>query len=220
MLDTGPMLETAPTGELAERATRYWWVVLLSALAWLLTAMIVFRFDYLSVLAVAVLFGCIAIAAGVMELGLAAASAGWWRVLHAVLAGVFTAIGVTAFFTPGGTFVGLAAIFGFYFVFAGAWDLSVALWTRREASTWWVQAIVGVIELGLGIWAAGYWQRSAVLLVAFVAAMSLLRAVTQIVFAFRLYELHRSLAHGAARQPARSSTTSARPATGTGAPAT
>jgi uncharacterized membrane protein HdeD (DUF308 family) len=53
-----------------------------------------------------------------------------------------------------------------------------------------VQALSGLIELGLGFWAAGYWDRSATLLVAFVGAMALIRGVNEIVLAFRLHELH------------------------------
>jgi uncharacterized membrane protein HdeD (DUF308 family) len=179
--------------EVAARATAYWWLSLVSGFCWILLSAIVFRFDYASVTAVAVLFGCVAIAAGVMEVAFAAASKGAWKLLHGLLGVVLAAIGVVAFFTPGGTFVGLAAVFSFYFVLAGAWDLSIALWTRHEHSAWWLQALSGVVELGLGFWAAGYWNRSALLLIAFVGAMALMRGVVQIVFAFRLHELHRAL---------------------------
>jgi len=37
---------------------------------------------------------------------------------------------------------------------------------------------------------AGYWDRSATLLVAFVGAMALLRGINEIVLAFRLHEMH------------------------------
>jgi uncharacterized membrane protein HdeD (DUF308 family) len=47
----------------------------------------------------------------------------------------------------------------------------------------------GIIELALGFWAAGYWSRSAILLVAWVAAFAVIRGVTNIVLAFRLREL-------------------------------
>ena len=44
-------------------------------------------------------------------------------------------------------------------------------------------------ELALGFWAAGYWGRNAILLVAWVAALAVIRGVTNIVLAFRLREL-------------------------------
>ena len=64
-----------------------------------------------------------------------------------------------------------------------------ALDARSLNDGWWVQALSGLIELGLGFWAAGYWDRSATLLVAFVGAMALLRGINEFVLAFRLHEL-------------------------------
>ena len=175
---------------LVERTTRYWWLVLLTGIAWILFSAIVFRFDYTTVTAIAVLFGIVAIAVGVSELFAAMLAQGWWRVL-AILAGVFfIVVGIVAFFKPGNTFVGLAAVISFYFVFAGTWNLITGIWTRSVNSAWWVQALSGAVELGLGFWAAGYWNRSVTLLVAFVGAMALIRGVTEIVLAFRLHEAH------------------------------
>lgn len=183
-----------PAAALVERQTRYWWLVLLTGIAWILTAMIIFRFDYASVAAIAWLFGFVAIAVGVSELFVAWMAHGWWRVLAGLLGVFFVVAGVVAFFKPGGTFVGLAAVFSLYFVFAGSWNLVTALWTRSMNDAWWVQALVGLIELGLGFWAAGYWERSATLLVAFVGAMALLRGINEIVLAFRMHQVHSRVA--------------------------
>jgi uncharacterized membrane protein HdeD (DUF308 family) len=179
-----------PAAALTERMTRYWWLVLLTGIAWIAVAAIVFRFDYASVTAIAWLFGWVAIAVGVSELFVSIMARGWWKILSAVLGAIFVVIGIVAFFTPGGTFVGLAAVISFYFVFAGSWNLVTALWTRSVNEAWWVQALSGLLELGLGFWAAGYWDRSATLLVAFVGAMALLRGINEIVLAFRLHEMH------------------------------
>ncbi len=179
-----------PATALIERMTRYWWLVLLTGVAWIAVAVIVFRFDYGSVTAIAWLFGWVAIAVGVSELFVTAMTQGWWRILTALFGAIFIVTGVVAFFKPGGTFVGLAAVISFYFVFAGSWNLVTALWTRAANQAWWVQALTGVIELGLGFWAAGYWERSATLLVAFVGAMALLRGINEIVLAFRLHDVH------------------------------
>ncbi|MDP9285872.1 MAG: hypothetical protein M3P41_13115, partial [Actinomycetota bacterium] len=103
--------------ERAERIGRYWWLLLVSGIAWIVVSAIVFRFDYNSVVAVAVLFGVLAITIGTMEVALAMVSRGWWRVLHGLLGAIFVVTGVVAFFTPGDTFVGLAAVISFYFVF-------------------------------------------------------------------------------------------------------
>jgi uncharacterized membrane protein HdeD (DUF308 family) len=60
---------------------------------------------------------------------------------------------------------------------------------RREIDVWWVQLITGIIEVALGFWAAGYYGRSAVLLIAWVAAIAILRGVRDIVLAFRVREV-------------------------------
>jgi uncharacterized membrane protein HdeD (DUF308 family) len=179
-----------PAAALLERFTRYWWLVLLTGVAWIAVAVIVFRFDYTSVRAIAWLFGWLAIAVGATEFFAATMAQGWWRILSVLLGAIFVVVGVVAFFTPGDTFVGLAAVISFYFVFAGSWNLITALWTRSVNEGWWVQALSGLIELGLGFWAAGYWERSATLLVAFVGAMALLRGINEIVLAFRLHQMH------------------------------
>jgi len=178
--------------ERAERVGRYWWLLLLSGIAWIVVAAIVFRFDYTSVVAVATLFGILAIAIGGAELALAMMSQHWWRLLHALLGVVFVATGVIAFFTPGDTFVGLAAVISFYFIFAGVWDVVSSL-AMRELPGWWIQLISGLLELGLGYWAAGSWRVSATVLVAFVGAIVFIRGVTQISLAFSIRSVREAL---------------------------
>ena len=178
--------------ERAERVGRYWWLLLLSGIAWIVVAAIVFRFDYTSVVAVATLFGILAIAIGGAELALAMMSQHWWRLLHALLGVVFVATGVIAFFTPGDTFVGLAAVISFYFIFAGVWDVVSSL-AMRELPGWWIQLISGLLELGLGYWAAGSWRVSATVLVAFVGDIVFIRGVTQISLAFSIRSVREAL---------------------------
>jgi uncharacterized membrane protein HdeD (DUF308 family) len=179
---------------LVERSTRYWWLVLITGIAWILFSVIVFRFDYTTVTAIAVLFGIVAIAVGISELFAAFLARGWWRVL-AIVAGVFfIAVGIVAFTKPGNTFVGLAGVISFYFVIAGSWNLITGIWTRSVNSAWWVQTVTGIVELGLGFWAAGYWNRSVTLLVAWVGAMALIRGINEIVLAFRMHEAHEAAA--------------------------
>ena len=71
----------------------------------------------------------------------------------------------------------------------------------RESEQSWYELLIDLKTRGLslapklaigdgalGFWAAGYWSRSATLLVAFVGAMALLRGINEIVLAFRLHE--------------------------------
>jgi uncharacterized membrane protein HdeD (DUF308 family) len=166
-----------------------WWLLLVTGIGWMLVGLIVLRFDYTSVTAIAVLFGFIAIAAGVLEIGVMILASGLWKVLHALLAVIFIGTGIIAFIHPGDTFRALAAVISFFLVLAGTFDIIVSISTRREIEVWWLQLVGGIIELGLGFWAAGYYGRSAILLVAWVAAFTLIRGVRDIVLAFRVREL-------------------------------
>jgi uncharacterized membrane protein HdeD (DUF308 family) len=177
--------------EAAEAAARYWWLFVISGVAWLAVSMVIFRFDWTSVLAIGVLFGTIAVIAGVLEIAAGMASSRGWMILHLLLGAVFLVVGVLSFFTPGDTFVALAALVSFFFVFAGAFDIVTSIATRTEVPFWWVQLVSGILEVGLGFWAAGYWNRSVLLLVAFVGASTLFRGVGAIVFGFKLLQLHR-----------------------------
>ncbi len=166
-----------------------WWLLLITGIGWTLVGLIVLRFDYTSVSAISILFGCIAIAAGVLEVGVVFMAAGWWKLFHGILAALFIVSGIVAFIHPGNTFQALAAVFSFFLIFAGTWDLVVSISTRHEIDVWWLQLIGGLIELVLGFWAAGYYGRSAVLLVAWVAAFTIIRGVRDIVLAFRVRQI-------------------------------
>ena len=166
-----------------------WWLLLITGVAWILVGLIVLRFDYTSVSAISLLFGFVALAAGILEIGMVFLAEGWWKLFYAILAIVFIVAGIVAFIHPGNTFEALAAVFSFFLIFAGTWDIIVSISTRKEIEVWWLQLIGGIIELVLGFWAAGYYGRSAVLLIAWVAAFTLIRGVRDIVFAFRVREV-------------------------------
>jgi uncharacterized membrane protein HdeD (DUF308 family) len=166
-----------------------WWLFLITGIGWMLVALIVLRFDYTSVSAISILFGIVAIAAGVLEIGVTLIADGWWKLLHGVLALVFIVAGIVAFIHPGDTFAALAAVFSFFLIFAGTFDIIESISVRHEIEVWWLQLIGGIIELGLGFWAAGYYGRSAVLLVAWVAAIAVIRGFMNILFAFRVREV-------------------------------
>src|SRR5262245_47077705 len=166
-----------------------WWLFLLLGIGWALVALIVLRFDYTSVSAISILFGIVAIAAGVLEIGALILANGWWKLLHLILVIVFIGAGIVAFIHPGNTFAALAAVFSFFLIFAVFFDIIISISTRHEIEVWWLQLVGGIIELVLGFWAAGYYGRSAVLLIAWVAAFAIIRGIRDIVLAFRIREV-------------------------------
>jgi uncharacterized membrane protein HdeD (DUF308 family) len=176
------------------RALPRWWLFLITGIGWELVGLIVLRFDYTSVRAISILFGVVAIAAGILELVLLVVVQGWWKLLHALLSIVFIATGVVSFIHPGDTFVALAAVVSFFLVLSGTFDVIMSISARKEIEVWWLQLIGGIIQLALGFWAAGYYGRSAVLLIAWVAAFAIIRGVRDIVFAFRVRQLQQGVA--------------------------
>jgi uncharacterized membrane protein HdeD (DUF308 family) len=174
--------------------TKHWWLLLVTGVAWVVIAVLILRFDYTTVAAIAVLFGvfCFAAAANEVTVSAVTPSRGW-RILHWLLAVLFIVVGVVAFFRPSDTFVGLAAVMSFYFVFRGAFDIATSFAASRVPG-WWVLLLVGIAEIAIGFWAAGSWNASVVVLVSWVAAGALIHGVGQIASAF----LVRKVGHGAA----------------------
>jgi len=178
--------------ELAESASRMWWLYLITGILWLWVTLIILSLDIDTVYAIAILFGFVAIGAGINEFFAIGVSTKGWKIVHGVLGVVFIAAGIVAFFRPQGTFVALAAIVAWVLLFKGIFDIILAL-VSHPAHLWWVGLIVGTVEILLAFWAAGYFRGSAILLVAWVAALTLLRGITEIVLAFRLRHLKKEL---------------------------
>jgi len=178
-----------PVPRLLARSLPPWWLLLLTGLSWTLVGFILLRFDYTSVYSISLLFGFVAIAAGVMEVVATFLASGWWKLLSLLLAIAFFAAGVISFIHPGDTFLALAAVFSFFLLFAGTFDIVQSISARHEIEVWWLQLVGGIIEVVLGFWAAGYYGRSAVLLVAWVAAFAVIRGVRDFVLAFRVREV-------------------------------
>jgi uncharacterized membrane protein HdeD (DUF308 family) len=182
----GSVIPAGPVQRLLAHALPPWWLLLITGTAWMIAGLVLLRFDYVSVYSISLLFGFVAIAAGVLEVGLIFLADGWWKLLNAILALAYLAAGVVAFIHPGDTFVALAAVFSFLLLFAGTFDIIRSISARHEIEVWWLQLIGGIIEIALAFWAAGYYGRSAVLLVAWVAAFAVIRGVRDIVFAFQV----------------------------------
>jgi uncharacterized membrane protein HdeD (DUF308 family) len=183
-----------PEREVVREAAGLWWLFLVTGLIWLVVSLIIFRFDYASVGAISVLFGIVAIFAGVNEFMKMGASSTGWKIFHGLFGLVFVVVGIIAFVHPGDTFRALAAVMSFFLVFAGVLNVVLAIATKDEIPVWWLTLVIGIVEILLGFWAAGYWGRSAALLVIWVGAMCLTRGITEIVFAFKLHGLKRELA--------------------------
>jgi uncharacterized membrane protein HdeD (DUF308 family) len=190
--DAKDRVEDGPLGRFLAPVTDNWWLLLVTGIAWLLVSIVIFRFDYTTVAAVSVLFGIVALGAGANEVLLATVSSKGWRVAYLVMAGLSFVVAIVSFIHPGDTFVALAALVSFYLVFRGSFDLIMAFSLSRYLPGWWLLVITAIAELLIGFWAAGSWNNSVVVLVAWVGAAALTRGITEIVGAFQLRDVGRT----------------------------
>jgi uncharacterized membrane protein HdeD (DUF308 family) len=175
--------------EVVREAARLWWLYLVTGILWIVVSLVIFRFDYTSVASISYLFGIIAIFFGINEFfGLGTMTAGW-KVVHVLFGILFVAAGIFALIHPYDTFEALAAIIGIVLVAKGVLDIVVAFVTKDDIHIWWLQLIIGIIEVLLGFWASGNFARSTVVLVIWVAAACLARGITEIITAFKLHGL-------------------------------
>jgi uncharacterized membrane protein HdeD (DUF308 family) len=168
-----------------ELADQLWWVPLVTGSLWVLFALVVFRFDYTSVSALSILLGTVCLAAALVEAIGAAGSHGWWRAIHVGLAIVFAVLGVVAYVHPGDTFEALAAVFAFYLLVRGIYEIVVAV-ISHGTELWWVGLVTGTVQVLLAFWAAGDFGHEAFLLVVWVGASALARGIAEFVTAFRI----------------------------------
>jgi uncharacterized membrane protein HdeD (DUF308 family) len=173
--------------------SRFWWLLLITGVAWIVLSIAILRFNYTTVAAVAVLFGLYCLVAAVNEIMIGALSSSTgWRIAHGLLAALLVVAGVVSLANFGATFATLAAIISFYFIFRGCFDIVMAF-AGNTVSGWWVLLICGLIELGLGFWAAGSWNNSVVVLVAWVAAGALVHGIGEIALAFQIHQGRRGI---------------------------
>jgi uncharacterized membrane protein HdeD (DUF308 family) len=74
----------------------------------------------------------------------------------------------------------------FYLVVKGTFDIILSLAVRSAMDLWWLRLLIGLVEVLVGFWAAGSWDRSVVLLVAWVGVVALTRGISELVLAFSL----------------------------------
>jgi uncharacterized membrane protein HdeD (DUF308 family) len=177
--------------EVLQEAASRWWIFLLSGIAWLVFSLIVFQWDYTTIYAISILFGCIALVAAMNEFMLISVATTGWKIVHGILGVLFVIAGLWALVHPHNAFATLAALVGFFLLFKGIFDLTVAFMTKEQFELWWLQLIVGIVEILLAFWVAGSFRKSAALLVIYVGVVALLRGITELFVAFKLKGLGR-----------------------------
>ena len=180
--------------ELAEEAADRWWMFLVTGIGWLVFALLVFQWDYTTVYAISILFGIVALVAGINEFFQIVVSSTGWKFVHGILGVLYVIVGVWALVNPRSAFTTLAALVAFFLLFKGIFDLTVAFMTKDEFDLWWLQLVLGIVEILLAFWVAGSFRTSAIFLVAYVGIIALSRGITELFVAFKLKGLRKQLA--------------------------
>jgi uncharacterized membrane protein HdeD (DUF308 family) len=183
---------------LLREGSRYWWVLLLIGIAWLVVAWVVLRANITSLVTVGVLLGCLFIAAGINEVLFAGVVAGGWKVLHWAMAVIFLLGGLWAFIRPVNTFFALASVLGLILLFYGAFEIVRGVASREENRLWWVGLVTGILLILLAFWVSSSDRvfnlaNRAFLILFWVGFMALIRGFTQIMLAFSVRRAGRQL---------------------------
>lgn len=174
---------------IVREGARYWWVFLLSGIAWLLIAWLVLRMDITSIAAVGVLLGVVFLVASVNEVGLGSLMSGGWKILHYVMALIFFIGGLWSLVRPIDTFFALASVLGLILIFYGTFEIARAFSSRDVNPYWWIGLITGILLLLLAFWVSGSDRVYALaqrtyLILFWVGFFALFKGITQIVNAF------------------------------------
>ena len=186
--------------EALRRVTGTWWLFLILGIIWILFGMFVLSYNVGSLLALAIFAGVTFIMTGINQI-LAAGRVESWGWLYLV-GGVLSIIaGIIAFVWPGKTLVVISVVLAWFLVFKGIVDI-VGAFSNHGRPYWWVTLILGILELLLGMWAAGYPGRALVVFVNLVGIYAIFYGFTEVFAAFHLRGLGQRLDRLPPQQPA------------------
>jgi hypothetical protein len=174
---------------MVREAARYWWVLLVSGIVWLLIAWLVLRLNTTSIATVGVLLGVVFLLSAINEVGLARVVPGGWKVWHYILAVIFFLGALWGFIRPVNTFFALASVLGLILVFYGAFEIVQGVASRAVNPYWWLHLIIGILLVLLAFWVSGSDRLYALaqrtyLILFWVGFMAVFRGFSQIFLAF------------------------------------
>jgi uncharacterized membrane protein HdeD (DUF308 family) len=180
--------------------TGSWWLFLILGVLWILFGMFVLSYNVGSLLALALFAGVTFLMTGITQI-MDAGRAESWRWLYLVGGVLSILAGIVAFIWPGRTLLVLAVILAWFLVFKGIVDIVGAL-IHHGRPYWWLGLILGILELLLGMWAAGYPGRSLFVFVNLVGIYAIFYGFTELFAAFQLRGLGHRLDRVAPGPPA------------------
>jgi uncharacterized membrane protein HdeD (DUF308 family) len=137
---------------LRREAMRWYWVPLVTGLAWFVIGWAVLRADVTSLRTVGILVGFVFLGVAVTEAALAWLFHGGWRVMHAVVSVLFLLSAGWAFVRPVDTFFALASVLGLLLLLQGASSITQAIGFRDISPYWGFALFSGLMMTALGLW--------------------------------------------------------------------
>jgi uncharacterized membrane protein HdeD (DUF308 family) len=188
------VLGSSESREVAREAAGFWWLWLVTGIAWIVASLVVLQFDTASIKTIGVIAGCMLVFAGVQQCALAALRERhrWIPITFGVL---LFAAGIVCFVNPEATFAGLADILGFVFLMIGlSWILS-AFVEREEAGPLWVLGLIsGILMIVLAFWMGGqFFLEKAYTLLVFSGIWALMHGINDLFRAFAVRSLRDAL---------------------------
>ena len=111
----------------------------------------------------------------------------WWLLALRGIAGIL--FGIAAFAWPESTLAALVLVFGAYVFVDGIFALIAGIGMRRQLSLWWLVLLEGVAGIILGLLTFRSPDITALILLSFIAAWSIITGVFEIVTAVRLRKM-------------------------------
>jgi hypothetical protein len=186
---------------IVREGARYWWLVLLTGIAWLLVAWLVLRLNVTSLATVGVLLGVVFLVAGVNEAGVGSIVSGGWKVWYYVMAAIFIIAGIWALIDPIDTFFSLVSVLGLVLIFYGAFEIVRSAATRRVNPYWGFGLAAGILLILLAFWVSGSDRVYALaqrtyLILFWVGFFALFKGFSQIILAFSIRHAGKDAAAG------------------------
>lgn len=186
---------------IVREGARYWWLFLVTGIAWLVIAWLVLRANETSLATVGYLLGAVFIVAGINEAGLGALLSGGWKVWYYVMAFIFFLGGIWAFLDPIDSFFALASVLGLILIFYGTFEIVRSVSLRRENPYWGLGLATGILLILLAIWVSGSDRVYALaqrtyLILFWVGLFALFKGFSQIMTAFAVRHAGKEAAVG------------------------
>jgi uncharacterized membrane protein HdeD (DUF308 family) len=181
--------------------SRYWWLFLVTGIAWLVVGWLVLRMNLTSLTTVGVLLGVVFIVAGVNEAGVASLMSGGWKVWYYVMAFIFFLAGIWALIDPIDTFFALASVLGLVLILYGTFEIIRSVASRPVNRYWGFGLAAGILLIVLAFWVSGSDRVYALaqrtyLILFWVGFFALFRGFSQIMLAFGVRHAGKEAAAG------------------------